>query len=167
MLIRVEAPSDMLAIDALNKAVFPTHAEADLVASLREKGLITLSLVACDDDGQVCGHALFSSVTIEGEDVGVQGLAPVCVTQAHQNQGVANQLIREGLEMLHELGYAGCVVLGDPKYYGRFGFQTSTLFGLQCQWEVPEEVFMALELEHGIFEHHKGLVRFSEPFSVF
>lgn len=52
MLIRTEAPADLLAIDALLKTVFPTDAEANLVMALRENGRLTLSLVACSEEGK-------------------------------------------------------------------------------------------------------------------
>lgn len=79
MLIRTEAPADILTIDRLLKHAFPTDAEANLVMRLRENGKLTLSLVACTDDGEVIGHALFSPVTLNGEDLSWQGLAPLAV----------------------------------------------------------------------------------------
>ena len=77
MLIRTEAPADILTIDLLVKSVFDTTAEAKLVMSLRENSHLTLSLVACNDDGELIGHCLFSPVTINGEDIAWQGLAPL------------------------------------------------------------------------------------------
>ena len=79
MLIRTEAPADILTIDRLLKHAFPTEAEANLVMRLRENGKLTLSLVACTDEGEVVGHALFSPVTLNGEDLSWQGLAPLAV----------------------------------------------------------------------------------------
>lgn len=79
MLIRTEAPADILVVDQLLKNVFATEAEADLVMALRENGQRTLSLVACDDEGEIVGHVMFSPVTLEGEDLNWQGLAPLAV----------------------------------------------------------------------------------------
>ncbi|QSA19762.1 N-acetyltransferase, partial [Vibrio furnissii] len=73
MLIRTEAPADILAVDRLLKTVFDTDAEANLVMALRENSHRTLSLVACDDEGEVVGHAMFSPVLLNGEDLNWQG----------------------------------------------------------------------------------------------
>ncbi len=123
MMLRAEAPADILSIDALLKVAFETSAEADLVMGLRENGKNTLSLVACDDDGQLIGHLMFSPVTIDQQDVGVQGLGTLCVHPEHRSQGIGECLVKEGLEFLAELGYAGCVVRGSNEYYQRFGFE--------------------------------------------
>lgn len=119
MLIRTEAPADILVVDQLLKEVFATEAEANLVMALRENGRRTLSLVACDDEGEIVGHVLFSPVTVAGEDLNWQGLAPLAVKQAYRRQGIGAELVKEGLSSLGELGYPACVVLGDPAYYAR------------------------------------------------
>ncbi|MFA0071550.1 GNAT family N-acetyltransferase, partial [Vibrio breoganii] len=77
MLIRTEAPADILVIDRLLKSVFETDAEANLVMSLRENSHLTLSLVACSDEGEVVGHLMFSPITLHGDDHNWQGLAPL------------------------------------------------------------------------------------------
>ncbi len=141
MLIRTEAPADILPIDALLKAVFDTEAEADLVMKLRENSRRTLSLVACNDDGEIVGHVMFSPVTVAGVDHNWQGLAPLAVRREYQGKGIGSQLIKEGLSSLRDFGYPVCVVLGDPNYYSRLGFSSATDAGLDCQWEVPEGAF--------------------------
>jgi len=79
MLIRVEIPIDAPGIDALLRRAFGGESEANLVHSLREDGLITLGLVATDDEGQVIGYVAFSPVDVEGEDLQCVGLAPLAV----------------------------------------------------------------------------------------
>lgn len=164
MLIRTEAPADNLSIDRLLKATFPTHAEADLVRTLRENGKITLSIVASDDEGQVIGSAQFSPVTMAGMDYGWQGLAPVAVAEEYRNQGIAEQMIREGLNMLLELGYPACVVLGDPAYYSRFGFAGAEQHRFRCQWDIPEGAFQVLDLTGESFAGLSGLIEYTEEF---
>ncbi|SKA43382.1 GNAT family N-acetyltransferase [Enterovibrio nigricans] len=164
MLIRSEAPADLLAIDRLLKKTFPTNAEAKLVMTLRENGHNTLSLVACDDDGALLGHVMFSPVMVGGQDIGVQGLAPVSVHPDFRNQGIAVQLVREGFEILAEFGYPACVVLGDPNYYSRFAFQPASSFNLHCKWDVPAGAFMGIELQEGVFRDCEGLVEYSFEF---
>lgn len=164
MLIRTEAPADILPIQRLVSDVFPGGGESDLVMQLRENGQRTLSLVACNDDGELVGHAMFSPVMLNNTDLNWQGLAPVSVREDYRNRGIGSQLIREGLESLAELGYPVCVVLGDPKYYGRFGFESATAHQLRCQWEVPEGAFQVMPLLEGELSGHSGLIKYSDEF---
>lgn len=165
MLIRTEAPADILAIDRLLKSTFETEAEANLVMKLRENGRRTLSLVACNDEGEVVGYVLFSPVTIEGQDLNWQGLAPLAVEESHRNQGLAAELVKEGLSSLLEFGYPACVVLGDPAYYGRFGFVDSAKHQMHCSWDVPQGAFQVLPLVEGEFQQRTGLIEYSPEFS--
>ncbi|WP_163469467.1 GNAT family N-acetyltransferase, partial [Escherichia coli] len=83
---------------------------------------LTLSLVA-EHNGTPIGHASVSPIVLSNGAAGWYGLAPVSVLPAYQSQGIGSRLIRRLLAELQERGAAGCVVLGDPNYYGRFGFQ--------------------------------------------
>ncbi|WP_367988229.1 GNAT family N-acetyltransferase [Vibrio sp. NTOU-M3] len=165
MLIRTEAPADILAVDRLLKDAFPTEAEAQLVMKLRENGHRTLSLVACSDKGEVIGHVMFSPVTLESEDLNWQGLAPLAVKASARNQGIGADLIKEGLITLKEFGYPACVVLGDPAYYGRFGFEDAQQHQIRCQWEVPQGAFQIVALGDGELDGRQGLIAFSPEFS--
>ncbi|MEZ8147472.1 GNAT family N-acetyltransferase [Enterovibrio norvegicus] len=166
MLLRSEAPADLLPIDRLVKKAFDTDAEAKLVMTLRENGHNTLSLVACNDDGKVVGHIMFSPVIIGGRDTGIQGLAPVCVHHDYRKQGLASDMIREGFEILSEFGYPACVVLGDPAYYSRVGFVPASQYSLTCKWDVPADAFMAIELLDGAFSDVTGLVEYCAEFDA-
>ncbi len=165
MLIRTEAPADILTIDRLLKHAFPTDAEADLVMRLRENSKLTLSLVACTDEGEVIGHALFSPVTLNGEDLSWQGLAPLAVHEDYRRRGIGAQLIKEGFDSLRDFGYPACVVLGDPEYYARQGFESCAELGFDCAWEVPQGAFRIAELAEGQFEGRSGRIDYSPEFS--
>lgn len=165
MLIRTEAPADILAVDALLKTVFDTEAEADLVMRLRENGHRTLSLVASNDDGEVIGYLLFSPVTVEGHDDHWQGLAPMAVMPDYQRQGIGLALLEEAKSTLAELGYPAVVVLGHSDYYPKAGFVKASAHGLHCAWSVPEEAFMVLELVPGTLSRRQGEVAYSPEFS--
>ncbi|ROV61177.1 N-acetyltransferase [Vibrio ponticus] len=165
MLIRTEAPADILVIDRLLKETFETEAEANLVMSLRENGKLTLSLVACNDEGEVVGHAMFSPVTLEGEDLNWQGLAPVAVREDVRKQGIAESMVREGLESLRDFGYPACVVLGDPAYYSRFGFSAAEQHNFRCQWDVPVGAFQVLAIAADEFAERGGLIEYSPEFT--
>src|SRR5471030_208313 len=130
MLIRTEIPVDAAGIDRLLRSAFPTGAEADLVQELREDGLLTLGVVATDDEGGVVGYVAFCPVDIQGEDRNWVGLAPLAVEESLRRQGLGEKLIYEGLDSLNEFGYAAVVVLGDPAYYGRFGFKPAAAHDL-------------------------------------
>ncbi|USD64764.1 N-acetyltransferase [Vibrio sp. SCSIO 43136] len=164
MLIRTEAPADIIPVEQLLKNTFETEAEANLVASLRENGHRTLSLVACSDEGEVIGYVLFSPVTVGGEDLNWQGLAPLAVAKEHQGKGIGTELVKEALHSLAELGYPACVVLGDPNYYGRFGFEDAAKHDLSCQWEVPEGAFQVVANELVDLAEHSGLVEYTAEF---
>mgnify|MGYP003620412927 CR=1 FL=1 len=97
MLIRVEIGIDAPGIDALLRRAFNGDGEASLVRDLREDGLITLGLVATDDEGHVVGYVAFSPVSVEGEELQWVGLAPVAVDEEYRGQGLARQMIYEGL----------------------------------------------------------------------
>ncbi len=131
MLIRTEAPADIGGRSTVEN-VFATEAEADLVMALRENGQRTLSLVACDDEGEIVGHVMFSPVTLEGEDLNWQGLAPLAVKEEYRRQGIGAELVKEGLSSLGELGYPACVVLGDPAYYSRLALKMPRVFAALC-----------------------------------
>ncbi|MCW8330031.1 N-acetyltransferase [Photobacterium sp. SDRW27] len=165
MLIRTEAPADILPIDSLLKTVFDTEAEANLVMKLRENGNRTLSLVACSDEGELIGHLFFSPVTVEGQDDNWQGLAPLAVKPEYQRQGIGLALMEEAKSILAELGYPVAVVLGHSDYYPKAGFVKASEHGLNCSWPVPDEAFMVVELIPGSLAGKSGLVEYSTEFS--
>lgn len=124
--IRDEAPGDEARIAEVTTAAFAAAehsdgSEAAIIERLRRDGDLTLSLVV-ERDGCVVGHAAFSPVTIDGVECGWFGLGPVAVMPGFQRSGVGGALIRKGLARLRERNARGCVVLGDPDYYRRFGF---------------------------------------------
>jgi putative acetyltransferase len=141
IIIREEEARDFDQVRALLQAAFPTASESKLVDALRANGKAILSLVAVQNE-QVLGHILFSpvSTTPPTQPKGI-GLAPVAVLPTVQSQGIGSQLIREGLRRCQELDYDYCVVLGDPRYYQRFGFQKASQIGLQNEYGA-DEAFM-------------------------
>ena len=157
--IRLEQPADSDAIRALTTEAFATapHSsgtEAAIVDGLRAAGALTLSLVAIEGD-ELVGHVAFSTVTIDGAERGWVGLGPVSVRPGRQRGGIGSGLIRESLRRLREMGAGGCVLLGDPAYYGRFGFANDPTLVLEG---VPPEYFMRLgfggEMPAGTVRYH-------------
>ncbi|CRY56154.1 MULTISPECIES: GNAT family N-acetyltransferase [Yersinia] len=167
MLIRVEIPVDAPGIDALLRQAFKRDDEAELVQQLREDGLLTLGIVATDDEGGVVGYAAFSPVEIGGEDRQWVALAPLAVEESLRRQGLAEKLVYEGLDSLNEFGYAAVVVLGEPAYYQRFGFVPAAQHQLTCRWPDTENAFQVYALAEEALADVEGEVVFSAPFNRF
>jgi putative acetyltransferase len=160
MLIREEEPKDRAAVHAVNVSAFETPAEADLVDALREQAHPVISLVAVEG-GTIVGHIMFSPVSLSGHPgLKIMGLAPMAVAPEHQRKGIGSALVRAGLERCKQLGFGAVVVLGHPGYYPRFGFSPSTRFGIKCEYEVPEEVFMVQELQPGYLRSVSGTIKY-------
>jgi len=165
MQIRTEIEGDQAAIRALNEAAFEGSAEADLVDGLRQNAAPIISLVA-EDEGSVVGHIFFSPVTHSDDaELQLMGLAPMAVTPDLQRTGIGSALIEAGLEQCRSLGCAGVVVLGHPNYYPRFGFESASAFGIVSEYDVPEGVFMVLELQKGALADKSGRVHYHREFS--
>ena len=166
MVIRTESPDDLIGIYQVNVSAFDTAAEADLVNTLRDTTLSLISLVA-EDEGEIVGHLLFSPVTLTGHpELKLAGLAPMAVIPSRQNSGIGSALVRAGLAMCREQGYDAIVVLGHPRYYPRFGFIPSVSFGIRSEEDVPDDVFMVLELKKGILAEVQGMIKFHPAFAV-
>ncbi|MBI6549340.1 GNAT family N-acetyltransferase [Xenorhabdus lircayensis] len=164
MLIRVEIPVDAAGIDRLLRQSFETSAEAELINQLREDGLLTLGIVATDDEGHVVGYAGFMPVDINGEDHQWVGLAPLAVDEQYRHHGLSEKLVYEGLDSLNEFGYGAVVVLGDPAYYHRFGFNLANEYQLYCQWPDCEDYFLIYTLADISLGDCHGLVTYPPHF---
>lgn len=159
MEIRREQPGDEVAISSLITAAFATAehrdgTEAAIVEGLRDACALTLSLVAQEGD-EIVGHIAFSPVTIDGHHLGWFGLGPVAVRPDRQGSGIGSALIREGLERLDHMGAAGCVLVGEPGLYGRFGFAANQSLKFPG---VPAEYFHELcftgQAPRGVVAYH-------------
>lgn len=159
--VRPERPDDVDQVRTLLTAAFPTDVEARLVDALRNAGRLTDSLVA-EDGGRIVGHVAFSPVTIDGTGGGV-GLAPVAVLPEYQRKGVGSQLVREGLRRAKEAGAAFAVVLGEPAYYSRFGFEPASRRGLTDEYG-GGEVFQVIVW---VGTPPPGVVKYAPEFAMF
>lgn len=165
MKIRAEEPRDIPEIHAVNKNSFSTEAEAQLVDVLRKQGVPLISLVA-EDNGKVCGHIAFTPVTIKGENPGkrLAGLGPMAVDPETRKKGVGRLLVEEGLKACQKAGYDAVVVLGLADYYSRFGFVPSVAYGIVSSYDVPDELFMVMELKKGGLKGVQGTVSYHDLF---
>ncbi|MGH8638095.1 MAG: GNAT family N-acetyltransferase, partial [Burkholderiales bacterium] len=92
------------------------------------------------------------------------GLGPMAVIPYLQRQGIGTRLVRAGLDECSRLGYRAVVVVGHPEFYPRFGFVPARTFGLRSEFDVPDEVFMAVELIPGALASAAGTVRYVPEF---
>jgi len=164
MIIRNENESDIQAIADITKTAFATlaisqHTEQFIINALRAAGALTVSLVA-EIDGTVVGHVAFSPVTISDGNPHWYGLGPVSVLPQYQRQGIGTALIREGLSLLKARAGQGCVLVGPPAYYQRFGFRNLPALTLEG---VPAEYFLALPFED---QTPRGVVVFHSAFAA-
>lgn len=122
-----ERPGDVIGIGQITTAAFApmpfsNGTEARIIDALREAGTLSVSLIARTADGELIGHIAFSPVRIDDQPSDWYGLGPVSVAPHMQGRGVGSALITKGLDRLRELMAGGCVLLGNPDYYSRFGF---------------------------------------------
>lgn len=162
--IRPESPVDASAIEAVTVAAFrdaprAAHTEQFIVAALRRAGDLTHSLVAAFD-GEVVGHVAVSPVVLSDGSVGWFGLGPISVLPEHQGRGIGSRLIREVLQRLRDSGAAGCVLVGDPRFYQRFKFRSHTALAYP---DVPAEVFLVLPFGGAV---PRATVRFHAAFGA-
>jgi putative acetyltransferase len=159
--IRSETATDIAAIEAVTIAAFrraphTSHTEQFIVGALRRAGKLSVSLVA-DTGDKIIGHVAVSPVSISDDATGWFGLGPISVLPAHQRSGVGSRLMREALRILRERGAAGCVLLGEPGYYSRFGFRGDPNLTLP---NVPPEYFLAISFNssrpHGTVSYHEA-----------
>jgi putative acetyltransferase len=163
--IRLEKPEDTAAVRRVHQAAFPTAAEADLVDRLRKGGKAAVSLVAVDA-GQIVGHVVFSPVTFDPPlAVTAFGLAPMAVLADHWKHGVGRRLVQNGLAECHARGACLVVVLGEPDYYERFGFERASRHGLRNEFGA-EDAFMVYMLEAGAHPPPGTLVKYAPEFAA-
>ncbi|WP_189691061.1 GNAT family N-acetyltransferase [Pseudorhodoferax aquiterrae] len=162
--IRAEAPGDVEVIDAVTQeafagAPFSSGTEHLIVKALRSANALAVSLVA-EAAGCVVGHVAVSPVHVAGKPQAWFGLGPLSVASAHQRRGVGSALVRAALAQLQADGAAGCVLLGDPAFYCRFGFVQDSSLVLPG---VPAQHFMRLAWQTPV---PAGQVSYHEAFNA-
>jgi len=165
LIIRPETSKDIAAIRHINEEAFGQKEEAEIVEKLRRRGVLTISLVAVQDN-EIVGHIAFSPVKVESEHSSFEAiaLAPMSVLPACQRKGIGSQLVHAGLEECRRIGHELVVVLGHPNYYPRFGFVPASTYSIKSEFDVPDEAFMVLELRQGAFSGRSGIVKYQPEF---
>ena len=157
MLVRAETDDDRAAIHAVVAAAFGQVEEADLVDRLRADGDCVFSLVA-DEEGALLGHVMLSIMRAPFRAL---ALAPVSVKPERQGQGVGSALIRAAIAMARADGWQGIFVLGDERYYERFGFDVAAAKGFASPFAGDHFALLSL---HALNEPSEGAVTHAPAF---
>jgi putative acetyltransferase len=166
MIIRPETAGDSAAIADVIRQAFgggnEACAEADLVDRLRHDHDLVLALVA-EQNGQLLGHVAFSRLWIAQDSRRVAGvsLAPLAVLPEAQGRGIGRALVEAGHARLRDMGETIIFVLGDPDYYGRFGFSLAGARAFDCRY--AGEHFQALRLASSAPE--AGAISYAQAFN--
>jgi putative acetyltransferase len=154
--IRLEECADWTALYAIYSAAFGQLAEADLVRDMH----LILSLIAYD--GEPAGHIAYSRLILhETPSMKAAVLAPLAVAPSFQRKGIGAALIQEGLTRLTDQSYDLVLVLGEPHYYGRFGFVPRLAERLKTPYDGPYLQALALS-DKGKDAH--GSVSYAQAF---
>lgn len=160
MSIRAATPRDREAIRAVEEHAFGQNAEAGLVDALVDADQAVLELVA-EDDGQIVGHILFSRLYVQNGKglTPAVALAPLAVEPSFHGAGIGGALVREGHRRLKEAGETLSIVLGDPAYYGRFGYVRARAAGFESDYQC--DALQALAWAEAPYE---GKLVYAAPF---
>jgi len=167
--VRQEKEVDYASVFELNTVAFGQEGEAKLVDALRlnkDVFIPQLSLVAADGK-EIIGHILFTKIQIvddSGESHQTLALGPMAVLPKFQNRGVGSRLIKRGFQVAKKLGFKSVIVLGHAHYYPKFGFEPAEEWDIRAPFDIPSNVFMAIELVKNGLEGVSGTVKYPKEF---
>ena len=167
IIIRQENFSDYKQISDVNIAAFEQTDESDLIYALRENSDFhhELSFVACIDN-KIVGHLLLFPILITNSDNSYNSLAlaPMCVIPEFQKKGIGGDLIKHAKQVALFLRYTSIIVLGHATYYPKFGFKPASNWNIQAPFNVPDNAFMAIELQKNALQNVSGIVTYPSEF---
>ncbi len=169
LIIRQEKPSEYPTIYTLVQLAFQTAKvsngnEQDFVNKLRESSnyIPELALVA-EEDGKIVGHIMLTKTTVATSERKIEALliAPLSVALEYRNRGIGSKLVLASFEVAKKMGYNAVFVVGDPEFYGRFGFKASVSFGIRHVPVIGDQYVMVYELTSGALSGITGTVTFT------
>lgn len=167
--IRAERKSDHQQVQQIHLRAFGQKEEGEIVNNIRKsEGFVPELSIVAEKGEKVIGHILFSKIHIEKDsrEEETLSLAPMAVLPDFQRKGVGEALIKAGIQKAKELGFDSIIVLGHPNYYPKFGFEKASKWKITCSFDVPDEAFMAIELEKGVLEKKAGRVVYPPAFNI-
>jgi predicted N-acetyltransferase YhbS len=167
--IRTERPSEYDFLYNFIKVAFETAEvkngdEQNFVDRLRaSEGYIPELALVAEEQGKIVGHIMLSKTYILTGTSRVEALllAPLSVELSHRCQGVGSKLVQESFRLAKQMGFQSIFVVGNPKYYGRFGFRSTARFGIRHVPEIPEPYVMGIELTPNALAGISGTVNFT------
>jgi putative acetyltransferase len=167
--IRQETQEDYKEVFEVVGLAFGQDNEAKLVDALRNNSSVfvpQLSVVATNNSN-IVGHILFTKINIVNEsnrESESLALAPISVRPEYQRKGIGSKLINYGLDAARALQFSSVIVLGHAHYYPKFGFLPAEKWSITSRYNVPSNVFMALELVPNGLQNINGLVKYPKEF---
>lgn len=158
-------PHEIDEVDTLIRTAFLTApvtdgSEQDMVKRLRSSTgyLPEQELIALDD--RIVGHILTTRIVIDSTAGPVNALevAPLCVASDHRCRGIGTLLMEEALNRGRAAGFPAVFLVGDPRYYARFGFRPVAELGIHNASSIPDDVVLGVELEPGTLYSTDGSV---------
>jgi predicted N-acetyltransferase YhbS len=167
--IRPEQPSEYGFLHSFIKVAFETAEvkngdEQNYVDRLRASdGYIPELALVAEEAGEIVGHIMLTKTFVLTGTSRVEALllAPLSVKLSHRRQGVGSKLVQEGFRVAKQMGFQSIFVVGNPKYYGRFGFRSTARFGIRHVPEIPEPYVMGIELLPNALAGVSGTVNFT------
>lgn len=167
LIVRGERTSDLADISEINRLAFGREDEARLVEDVRKSKNYEFgfSIVAVKED-VILGHALFSKAFVvhKGRRFKCLALGPIAVLPEHQRNGIGKALIEEGFERAKEVGFGAVVVIGDPIYFGQFGFKPATVYKIRCSFNKIPDNFLVKEISRNALRGIIGTVQYAKEF---
>lgn len=170
IIIRQETLSDYKHVFEVNNLAFKQSNEAKLVEALRTNTNVfvnELSIVATYNNN-IVGHILFTKIkitNINGIEHESLALAPMAVLPKFQLKGIGSKLIIYGLQVAKNIGFKSVIVLGHANYYSKFGFMPASLWNINAPFQVPDNAFMAIELQNDSLKNSSGTVVYPSEFN--
>ena len=156
-------------VEAFQDVSESNHDEQELVKRIRSDANYNyeLEVVAKNDDGEVVGHILLSEIKIVSDQATYTALAlaPLAVLKPYRNQGIGKALVQAGEERVATQDYDTIIVLGDPGYYGRLGYEEAEQYGIYSPFELPSAYFMVKFIAEDAQTAPRGKVVYSDAFN--
>jgi predicted N-acetyltransferase YhbS len=166
LITRQEKPSEFQYIYDFVRVAFETAKvsngkEQDFVNKLREREryIPELALVA-EKNAKIIGHIMLTKTYVTNSNSKFEALllAPLSVSLDYRKRGIGSNLVTRSFEIAKNLGYKAVFVVGDPAFYGRFGFESSAHFGIKHVPAIPEQFIMVHELIAGVLAGINGTI---------
>jgi predicted N-acetyltransferase YhbS len=167
ILIREERKNDYDEIKKINDLAFGQENEGKMIEALRKTlDYNSKLLLVAERKEKIVGYILFYPIKIKNEieEFTVLSLAPMAVYPEYQNKGIGSKLVKRGIEVAKKYDFNAVIVVGHPRYYPRFGFRPASNWGIKLPFNVPDNVFLALELKENSLKNCNGTVVYPKEY---